>query len=101
MLEYKAKRYGRTLHQDRRVEPTSRTCSTCGYRDGPKPLHVREWTCPACNTLHDRDHNAAINVKQAAGLATTACGAPVRPGLVPAQREETGSQGSPAESRAT
>ncbi|MFF0160232.1 RNA-guided endonuclease InsQ/TnpB family protein [Streptomyces sp. NPDC005263] len=95
MLEYKAKRYGRTFIKIGRFEPTSQTCSTCGYRDGPKPLHVREWTCPMCGTLHDRDHNAAINVRQAAGLAVSACGAPVRPGLVPAQREETGSHGTP------
>ncbi|MEW2121138.1 RNA-guided endonuclease TnpB family protein [Streptomyces sp. NPDC005474] len=100
MLEYKAKRYGRTFVKIGRFEPTSQTCSTCGHRDGPKPLHVREWTCPVCGTVHDRDHNAAINVKQAAGLAVSACGAPVRPGLVPAQREETGSQGIPAGSRA-
>jgi len=100
MLEYKAQRYGRTFVRIGRFEPTSQVCSTCGHRDGPKPLDVREWTCPACNTLHDRDHNAAINVKQAAGLAASACGAPIRPGAIPAQREETGSQGIPATSRA-
>ncbi|ELP69288.1 transposase, IS605 OrfB family protein [Streptomyces turgidiscabies Car8] len=100
MLEYKAQRYGRTFVKIGRFEPTSQVCSTCGHRDGPKPLHVREWTCPACNTLHDRDHNAALNVKQAAGLAASACGAPVRPGLVPAQREETGSHGISTRTRA-
>ncbi|KAB1987709.1 RNA-guided endonuclease InsQ/TnpB family protein [Streptomyces triticiradicis] len=97
MLEYKAARYGRTLVRIGRFEPTSQTCSACGVKDGPKPLHVREWTCNTCGTLHDRDHNAAINVKTAAGLAVTACGAPVRPGLVPARHEETGSHGSPLE----
>lgn len=95
MLEYKAKRYGRTFVKIGRFEPTSQVCSACGHRDGPKPLHVREWTCPACGTVHDRDHNAAINVKQAAGLAVSACGAPVRPEPVLAQREETGSHGTP------
>jgi putative transposase len=94
MLQYKAQRYGRTFVRIGRFEPTSQTCSTCGHRDGPKPLHVREWICPACNTVHDRDHNAAINVKQAAGLAASACGAPVRPEPVLAQREETGSHGT-------
>ncbi|MEU9340487.1 RNA-guided endonuclease TnpB family protein [Streptomyces sp. NPDC048278] len=93
MLEYKAERYGRTLVKIGRFTPTSQTCSTCGAVDGPKPLNVREWTCSACGTVHDRDHNAAINVKQAAGLAVSACGAPVRPGVIPAQREETGSHG--------
>ncbi|MGW0417620.1 RNA-guided endonuclease InsQ/TnpB family protein [Streptomyces sp. NPDC003015] len=96
MLAYKAERYGRTFIKIDRFEPTSQVCSNCGHRDGPKPLDVREWTCPACGRVHDRDVNAATNVKQTAGLAVTACGARVRPGLVPAQREETGSHGIPA-----
>ncbi|NEA39134.1 RNA-guided endonuclease TnpB family protein [Streptomyces sp. SID11385] len=100
MLEYKAERYGRTLVRIGRFEPTSQTCSACGVKDGPKPLNVREWTCTACGTTHDRDTNAAINVKTAAGLAASACGAPVRPGAIPAQREETGSHGFPTEPRA-
>ncbi|MER5222243.1 RNA-guided endonuclease InsQ/TnpB family protein [Streptomyces flaveus] len=99
MLEDKAKRYGRTFLRVGRFEPTSQVCSTCGHPDGPKPLHVREWTCTSCGTRHDRDHNAAKNVKQAAGLAVTACGAPVRPGPVLAQRDETGSHGSPPNAR--
>ncbi|MEU5318187.1 RNA-guided endonuclease TnpB family protein [Streptomyces sp. NPDC021056] len=100
MLAYKAQRYGRTLVKIGRFEPTSRTCSTCGAVDGPKPLSVREWTCTACGTVHDRDHNAALNIKTAAGLAVSACGAPVRPGAIPAQREETGSHGFPTGNRA-
>ncbi|MGW6353651.1 RNA-guided endonuclease InsQ/TnpB family protein [Streptomyces sp. NPDC055092] len=100
MLAYKAARYGRTFVKINRFEPTSQVCSACGHRDGPKPLHVREWTCPACGTVHDRDHSASINVKQAAGLAASACGAKVRPEPVLAQREETGSHGIPAGSRA-
>ncbi|MEU1202853.1 RNA-guided endonuclease TnpB family protein [Streptomyces sp. NPDC005813] len=100
MLEYKAARYGRTLVTIGRFEPTSQTCSTCGVKDGPKPLSVRKWTCTACGSVHDRDHNAAINVKTAAGLAVSACEAPVRPGAIPAQREETGSHGFPTQARA-
>ncbi|MER5227918.1 RNA-guided endonuclease InsQ/TnpB family protein [Streptomyces flaveus] len=100
MLEYKAKRYGRTFVKVGRFEPTSQVCSTCGAKDGPKPLHVREWACPACGMVHDRDHNAAKNVKQAAGLAVAACGAPVRPEPVLAQRDEAGSHGSPPDARA-
>ncbi|MGW6218157.1 RNA-guided endonuclease InsQ/TnpB family protein [Streptomyces sp. NPDC055109] len=100
MLEYKADRYGRTLVKIGRFTPTSQTCSTCGVKDGPKPLNVREWTCATCGTVHDRDHNAAINVKTAAGLAVSACGAAVRPGAIPAQREETGSHGFPTQARA-
>ncbi|MDI3408136.1 RNA-guided endonuclease InsQ/TnpB family protein [Streptomyces cavernicola] len=93
MLTYKAGRYGRTLITIGRFEPTSQVCSACGHRDGPKPLNVREWTCPACGTVHDRDINAARTVKQAAGLAASACGAPVSPGATPAQRDEAGSHG--------
>ncbi|MFE7272117.1 RNA-guided endonuclease InsQ/TnpB family protein [Streptomyces sp. NPDC057623] len=100
MLAYKAERFGRTLVKIGRFEPTSQTCSTCGVKDGPKPLNVREWTCAACGAVHDRDTNAALNVKTAAGLAVSACGAPVRPGAIPAQREETGSHGFPTGDRA-
>ncbi|WP_019631657.1 RNA-guided endonuclease InsQ/TnpB family protein [Actinomadura atramentaria] len=80
MLEYKAARYGRTFARVGRFEPTSQTCSVCGNKDGPKPLSVREWTCLACGTTHDRDVNAARNVL-AAGRAdrVNACGGTVRP----------------------
>ena len=90
MLEYKARLYGRTFIRIGRFEPTSRTCSACGIKDGPKPLHVRAWQCPACGTWLDRDVNAAVNVAKAAGPAVTACGAQVRPGPVLAQRVEAG-----------
>jgi putative transposase len=80
MLEYKAWRYGRQFHRIGRFEPTSQTCSQCGVRDGPKPLHVRTWQCPRCGVWLDRDINAAVNVAKAAGLAVTACGVRVRPG---------------------
>src|SRR2546421_3734509 len=43
---------------------SSKTCSECGYGMEVLPLSVREWTCPACQTTHDRDVNAAINRKQ-------------------------------------
>ncbi|MFF3940929.1 RNA-guided endonuclease InsQ/TnpB family protein [Streptomyces phaeofaciens] len=90
MLEYKAARYGRTFVKIGRFEPTSQVCSVCGVKDGPKPLHVRVWTCGACGAVLDRDINAAVNVAKAAGLAVSACGAQVRPGLVPAPRSEAG-----------
>ena len=61
MLEYKCKWYGKQLVV---VSPnyTSQICSQCGYHSGKKPLDVREWTCPKCNTYHDRDINASINI---------------------------------------
>jgi len=90
MLEYKARLHGRAFHRIGRFEPTTRTCSACGTKDGPKPLHVRAWQCPACGTWLDRDINAAVNVAKAAGLAVSACRAQVRPGVIPAQRGEAG-----------
>ncbi|MEJ8632338.1 RNA-guided endonuclease TnpB family protein [Streptomyces sp. MS2.AVA.5] len=99
MLAYKAALYGRTFHRIGRFEPTSQVCSQCGAKDGPKPLHIRTWTCGACGAHLDRDINAAVNVAKTAGLAVSACGARVRPGLLPAQREETGTH--PKASRAS
>jgi putative transposase len=90
MLEYKARLYGREFHQIGRFIPTSQTCSLCGMKHGPKPLHVRAWRCPSCGVWLDRDINAAVNVARAAGLAVTACRAQVRPEPVPAQRGEAG-----------
>jgi putative transposase len=90
MLEYKARLHGRTFIKIGRFVPTSQTCSVCGVKDGPKPLHVREWQCGACQAWLDRDINAAVNVATAAGLAVTACGAVVRPGLALADRGEAG-----------
>jgi putative transposase len=90
MLEYKARLYGREFHRISRFEPTSQTCSVCGVKDGPKPLHVREWQCRVCGAWLDRDVNAAVNVARAAGLAVTACRAQVRPGSALAQRVEAG-----------
>ncbi|WP_461018984.1 RNA-guided endonuclease InsQ/TnpB family protein, partial [Streptomyces daliensis] len=62
MLEYKTAQHGRTFTRVDRAFPSSQLCSACGVRDGPKPLHVRQWTCGACGTVHERDHNAARNV---------------------------------------
>jgi len=78
MLEYKCEWYGRELVVIDRWFPSSKTCSACGHLAAKMPLGVREWTCASCGTRHDRDVNAAINIR-AAGLAVLACGGSVRP----------------------
>ncbi|MCC5033343.1 transposase [Streptomyces sp. WAC 00631] len=77
MLEYKCAWYGRELVVVDRWFPSSKLCGACGTVAASMPLNVREWTCD-CGTLHDRDINAARNIK-AAGLAVSACGGGVRP----------------------
>jgi putative transposase len=64
-LEYKAKWYGRTYLPLDRYFPSSKLCSKCGHLLGELPLSVREWDCPDCGVHHDRDINAAINIKKA------------------------------------
>jgi putative transposase len=77
-LEYKADWYGREVIAIDRWYPSSKTCADCGHLTSKMPLTVREWVCPSCGVLHDRDVNAARVIK-AAGLAVSACGDGVRP----------------------
>jgi len=77
-LEYKANWRGRTVVAIDRWFPSSKRCSCCGYTLDKLDLATRQWTCPECNTTHDRDINAAQNIK-AAGLAVLACGETVNP----------------------
>ena len=62
-LEYKAEWYGKTVLRIGRFEPSTKICSVCGYYNREITLSVREWKCPECNTVHDRDINAANNIK--------------------------------------
>ena len=62
-LSYKLEREGQVLVEIDRWFPSSKTCSECLYQIDELPLSVREWTCPSCGTCHDRDENAAINIR--------------------------------------
>jgi len=83
-LEYKSAWHGRTFVRIDRWFPSSKLCSTpdCGFKNDAMPLDVREWRCPACGVMHDRDCNAAKNII-AVGLAEiNACGGSVSPAPV-------------------
>jgi putative transposase len=73
MLNYKCERSGKILVKVDRFFPSSKTCSNCYHRVSSLALEVRHWTCPSCGTNHDRDVNAAINIK-AEGLRLLALG---------------------------
>ena len=62
MLEYKMEWYGGSLVKIDRFFPSSKTCSACGCKVSKMPLNVREWVCPDCGCVHDRDINAAQNI---------------------------------------
>lgn len=62
-LEYKANWYGKTISVIDRFFPSSQLCSACGTQcQVTKDLSIRSWDCPSCNSHHDRDINAAINI---------------------------------------
>ena len=63
MLEYKAEWSGKNIRVIGRFDPSSKTCSCCGKINKKLKLHHRFWTCDGCSTTHDRDVNAAINIK--------------------------------------
>jgi putative transposase len=69
-IKYKCEWYGKNFLQIGRFEPSSKLC-TCGYHNSNLTLKDRIWTCPKCNTLHDRDELAAKNIKQFAVVDTT------------------------------
>lgn len=93
IIAEKADQHGRTVHTVSRWLASSKTCSACGHRLQQLPLQIRQWTCPQCAAVHDRDHNAA-KVILAAGRPErqNACGAPVSPSITrKAQGDEAGS----------
>lgn len=62
MIDYKSKWYGRTYIKISSFYPSSKLCHCCGYKNTTLTLKDREWECPQCHTLLDRDKNAALNI---------------------------------------
>ena len=74
MLEYKLVEHGKVLLRIDKWYPSSQICCKCGARnDLVKNFRVREWICPECATHHDRDRNAALNIR-AEGIRLYTCG---------------------------
>jgi len=74
-LEYKADMRGGQIVVADRWFASSKTCSSCGHKLDELPLSVRQWTCPVCGAVHDRDVNAACNLRNMAVSSTvSACG---------------------------
>lgn len=65
-LEYKSEWAGKNVIKIGRFDPSSKMCNNCGYRSQELKLTDREWVCPVCGEKHDRDVNAAINIKKMA-----------------------------------
>jgi len=89
-LAYKAEQAGVHLVKIDQWYASSKTCHCCGHKMEKMPLKVREWQCPSCLINHDRDINAAINIRQkgitdlmAAGLVVKAHGGLRKSGSVP------------------
>jgi putative transposase len=84
-LKYKAEKDGKTYLEIGRFFPSSKTCHVCLTQVDSLPLDVRSWECPNCQTKHDRNVNAAINIRDeglrilALGTSATAQGGNVRP----------------------
>ena len=65
-IEYKSEWYGKNVIFIGQYEPSSKLCHKCGYRKKDLKISEREWVCPVCGERHDRDINAAINIKNIA-----------------------------------
>jgi putative transposase len=64
MLTYKAEWNGKNIIHIGRFEPSSKLCNECGWKNKELTLADREWSCKECGVVHDRDLNAAINIKK-------------------------------------
>ena len=63
ILRYKAEWYGREVIEVGRWFPSSKLCVACGYKNQELELKDRTWVCPECGVVHDRDLNAARNIR--------------------------------------
>ena len=85
MLIYKAEMNDKQVIKIGRYYPSSKTCHSCGYVKEDLKLKDREWICPVCGEIHDRDTNAALNILKEglkntlAGTVNYTDGADVRP----------------------
>lgn len=70
-LIYKANQWGKQVKEVARFYPSSKTCSNCGFKIDELPLNIRNWQCPNCNTIHDRDINASYNILKQADKVLT------------------------------
>jgi putative transposase len=64
MLKYKSEWEGRIYSEIDRFFPSSKTCSNCLHLLNNLTLDIRSWQCPKCQTVHDRDINAAMNIRE-------------------------------------
>lgn len=64
LLKYKLEDAGKNLVKIDKWFPSSKMCHTCGHVLSELSLQTREWVCPECGTVHDRDINASMNIKQ-------------------------------------
>lgn len=84
-LKYKALWNNKKIINIDRFFPSSKTCNCCGYINQNLKLDIREWTCPSCNTVLDRDLNAAKNILKegnkiiSSGTGDYTDGAQIRP----------------------
>jgi putative transposase len=97
LLEYKGQWYGVHVVVVDRFYPSTQVCHVCGFKNEALALSDRTWRCPICGTVHDRDLNAALNIRDE-GLrllavghteSLNACGGAVRPPMV-ARPDEAG-----------
>jgi len=98
MLAYKAERDGKAFVKCHRFFPSSKACNVCGHVTDSLPLNIRNWTCRHCGSEHDRDINAAKNIRDE-GLRIWAEGYPAPASGGRVRRKQLAADASPSEAR--